>query len=159
MFNDNYMKIFEKYYKPVKYWYVLFTLINIVNICIFGIFPDYDILVPLLLPFIHNGVVFFIAFIVFIRNSMRKWKNGDLEYLKEAYPDVWKKLKPWGDSSNNSFTFLKFVFGGYIVKGHDEIVDNIRNRMAKLNMAILYPFCLILIVWITTFIVAYRTGK
>ena len=159
MYDQSNEKVFCKYELILKIWFIIFTLLNLFNIVIFGIYSGYSMIIPLLLPFVHTFVATILILVLSIRNAILKKRNVDYEYIKDQYPEVWKMMKPWGEHSNNSFAFQKFLFGGFIKKGEDEIIDRIRLRMHKVNLALIFPFALTAVIWIATFIVAIGTGK
>jgi hypothetical protein len=72
-----------------------------------------------------------------------KQKNGESEYLKNYYPDIWEKINPYGEIIIGS-EYLKYENGKSIPKNVDPIIDKIRNDK-KNNIIYILPFILMLL--------------
>ncbi len=64
------------------------------------------------------------------------------EYIKTAYPDIWKKLHPWGDRSVNNFADWAFFAGKYD-DGKDSKLNDIKLYFVTSGLLIAWPFFII----------------
>jgi hypothetical protein len=107
---------------------------------------------------IYNNLSFYLNYIFFsmalfhvigiihgvmYRNDLKKTKNGESIYLKNYYPNIWKKINPYGNLIFN-FEYLKYELGKYIPKNTDPVIDRIRKDKRK-TLVYGLPFILMII--------------
>ena len=145
--------------KPIRfiiYWFVFFTLLCIINSILVIPFELYSTengyLLAFLLPFIHCGITV-LAWMVYgiIYHGSEKKSGIDGEYIRQNYPQIWKKLHPWGEGLYNGFRTHIFMKGKYD-DGTDETLNEIKALMKLRSNIIAYPFLLTLGVWILNFV-------
>ena len=57
-----------------------------------------------------------------------KWLGTDSEYVKENYPDIWKRVAPHLQALRNPLFFFRFIRGHYD-DGTDERLNRIKQEM------------------------------
>jgi len=97
------------------------------------------------LPFFHCPL-FWAA--LFIRSLPNPWMGRSSVYVRDNYPHIWKKLRPWGDNSYNSIAGFAFVFGKYD-DGNDPHLQLIKKRSLRGVKLMAWPFALIPVCWFT----------
>lgn len=143
---------YTKFQKLLTIWFSLFTFICLVNtIVLFFRGPDYSGVV-IFVPFAHLMAVV----VVYMVYSLYWWfhiaKNPDLQYIKNKYPDIWKRLHPWGDYSINGFASILFHAGKYD-DGSDENLNRIKAYGRIQQRLIAWPFLLMIVVAFITVII------
>ena len=81
--------------------------------------------------------------------------DDDSKYIKVKYPEVWKKLHPWGDYSYNNFNSIAFVKGQYD-DGSDSKLNEIKKRYIAKIIPLVWTFGLTLVSFIVTFVLASK---
>ena len=117
-------KIFEKDKRNQRIainWLKVFSIVCIINLLpIFFLGGEYST-ISLLLPFLH-----ILVFNIVVRIATQDISKEKDSYIKEKYPEIWKKLKPFGQFSYSVLSDLEFMDGKYDA-GDDEILNKIRN--------------------------------
>ena len=145
IFDEAYSIKYIKRRKVFKYYLFINTCVCFVGLIlfIFRIIKNNDMLI---------GYVFFSMAIFHIVgmihagmywSDFKKQKNGESIYLKNYHPDIWKNINLYGEIINR-FEYLKYIYGKYIPKNVDPIVDRIRNDRRE-NIIYLLPFLLMLL--------------
>jgi hypothetical protein len=70
--------------------------------------------------------------------------NDDEEYIKSKYPDIYKKLHPWGDFSISSVAYWSFSFSEYD-DGEDSQLNHIKSKIKYFNVFVIWAFAILLI--------------
>ena len=143
-YDDTIIKKFNKIYCRIKYWYIVFFMLCIMNLIIYVLK-------------IHNnyGLIFSIPGVywasscIFLIILQLKSSKPDYDYLEEYYPEISNKIWIYGRDNGimNNFNSGKFYRGDYIEKGIDPIIDIIRNKKTILPIFFI-PFFQLLILGI-----------
>jgi hypothetical protein len=102
----------------------------------------------MLLPFVHCAIVA-VSFSIYCLLNV---DNRDSLYIKNNYPQIWKKLHPWGDLSRNNISDLAYIKGKYD-DGSDEELNNIKSNRRVTTQVILRTFLLVPVSWMINIIV------
>lgn len=157
MFMDSKYSTFQKCY---ILWMTFFTVLCFVNSVLVIKFDYFDFnaeVFAFLLPFVHVGIIIVCSMVyVMFRWCRDSFIGDDEQYIKSNYPDVWKKLRPWGDTSHNGFTTLRFIKGKYD-DGTDDRLNLIKSKYIIRQNLIGWPFLLILVVWIFNFVLIFSS--
>jgi hypothetical protein len=149
VFNDNIKKWDNKYFKIIEIWFIIFTILCLINqFLYYKNIHDEDVLL-IIIPFYHFPLT--ALFWIF-----RDWFNrphGDKEYIFNHYPNIYKKLYLGKNDAylfnqhrrvKDIFVYKDFV-NGFLTDDADEILDDILIRSKKqLNLSV-YPFIFIII--------------
>lgn len=102
----------------------------------------------ILIPLLH--CLGFWAFLLLC--SFPNPRSGDSAlYIKRNYPEIWKRLRPFGDYSANTMASLAFVAGKYD-DGSDQCLQDIKARIRGLAIIIVWPFLVTPICWMIAFL-------
>ena len=141
---------FTKLQRITILWFIFFTLSCLINSFVVFKYVRSDetaFTAAFLPPFIHCGIIV----VCYLGFGIRRWIfgiiNNDEQYIKVNHPQIWKKLHPWGDCSQNSFGHLGFIAGNYD-DGTDERLAEIKRKFNVNIILLLYPFVLTLWIWL-----------
>ena len=143
-----------KYSKIQKYaikWLIFFSALcfaNSILVIKFGFLGDIGALLIFILPFAHVGLIVVPTMVYgWHRWITDNYIGNDEQYIKDNYPFIWKKLRPWGDNSISSLGSIRFIKSRY-----DDGTDDRLNRIKfdyKVNGNLMcWPFLLTLVVWL-----------
>lgn len=143
--------VYPKFRKYIVLWMRIFTPIALSNAVLLYFFnaPEYPTYenISILLPFANCGAMCG----VFMIYGVYWWSNYDnyieTQYLKEKYPEIWKKLHPWGDWSVNGFAGLFFIFGRYD-DGSDDKLNQIKLNQKANAKLLCWIFFLVPVSWV-----------
>ena len=143
-----------KYSKCQKYaikWLTFFSILCFVNSILvikFGFFGDIGGLSIFILPFAHLSLIV-VPFIFYswYRLFRDKYIGSDEQYIKDNYPVIWKKLRPRGDYTFNSFASIRFIKGKYD-DGTDDRLNHIKFKNKVNGNLMCWPFLLTVVVWL-----------
>jgi hypothetical protein len=145
---------FNKLQKLILLWYIIFTIICIVNIVYGIVFDNYkesNYSFAFILPFIQPIflLIFYIIYTFYYYFNFYEKKENI--YIKENYPHIWKKLHPWGDFSINGFAGIMFMMGKYD-DNHDKQLNEIRYKYRNTVFLTILPFIIIIFSWTNSII-------
>ncbi len=157
----------EKAQKIYTKWLIFFSFLCVINsIVIIGFSPGLnnnfldDFTFAFLLPFIHCGLVW-VVFAIYTAYyySTNYLKEGDPSfYIKQNYPQIWTKLHPLGDLSNNSFAYFDF-YGLVYDDGSDPCLNKIRILWKKHALLEVATFFLVPSIWFFNLFLVYLRTK
>ena len=99
-------------------------------------------LATMILPMINCVAV---AIALFVRSWHYSYDESS-RYIKERYPQIWKKLHPWGDLSYNPFAADSFMDGRYD-DGTDLRLNAIKLGLWHIKLFSFWAFLLIPATW------------
>ncbi|GMO66292.1 MAG: hypothetical protein Ta2A_14430 [Treponemataceae bacterium] len=145
-YDAHYAKWADKWYPAVKKWYVIFTIICLINLGLYiaKIHTNWNLVVYL--PFVHCPVSFlFLMLLPYVTGL----KRSDYTYIDRYYPEVSKKIWVGGIDNGimNKIENSAFYGGAYIDEGADSIIDKMRNRKQS-PVLYFYPLLLSVVICI-----------
>lgn len=142
---------YSKYQKYVIKWLIFFSVLCFVNSILviqFGFFGYIGALLIFILPFAHLGLIVVYSMIYgFYRLIKGNYIGKDEQYIKTNYPEIWKKLRPMGDYSHNTFATIRFIKGRYN-NGTDDRLNKIKFKYKVNSNLACWPFLLTLVIWL-----------
>ncbi|HID69312.1 MAG TPA: hypothetical protein EYP35_02365 [Desulfobacterales bacterium] len=143
----------ELFKKNAFRWLKLITVLCFVSaILLVFIHNKTFFLFSLLLPF-ANSFVINLIFIFIIVSNLNKFGTGEISlFIKDNFPEIWRKLHPLGRLSYNIFSYWAFINGKYD-DGNDEKLNHIKKDEKSKIYFILWTNLLVPIIWISNLII------
>jgi hypothetical protein len=124
-FDDAFLIKSRKQKEFYKKCIVINTLLCTIALLLIKIFK-LDILLNY--PFVS----FFIIHVYVMKIGFNYWhdfarnRTGETKYLEKYYPEIWKKINPYGNIIIRK-EFLKYNHGKYLINKGDEIIDYLKK--------------------------------
>lgn len=90
-------------------WLKLFSLIYIVGSITLPSISEEGMEIMIITPFLHLMITLILEAIHTHSSPTKDVLKKKDNYIYENYPDIWKKLHPWGKGSFNSFGTIYFM--------------------------------------------------
>ena len=100
----------------------------------------------MLLPFIAIIILWLLLLISTIYNKIQPIDSEDNDCIKNTYPSIWKELRPFNDSSRNSFSGLMFSRGKFD-NGSDEKLNQIKFKQLVYFKLIMGTLIMLPVLW------------
>jgi len=154
---------YSRWQRMAIVWLSFFSVVCVVNSILvirFGIWNFDGDSFAYVLPFAHTVVVVVTAMArttwMFGRGTLGR--DPDSLYIRENYPEIWRKLHPLGGNSWNGVAanrFLRFKYDD----GADERLNDIRIRLNINGYLLCWPFFITMGVWLLNVFLMLTDGS
>jgi len=132
-------------YKITKWkWLKLFALVCLFLSVILPQLGELGFKIIMLIPFIHLGIIWIDIIFTGLSKSFKGKAYEEEYYIRDNYPELWKKCHPWGDSSYNSLGYISL----YKTKTDDPKLIKIIEKSKNNDKWMLSVFLLVPIIWL-----------
>ena len=132
-----------RFQSRVRTWLFVFSAVSLTTALAAPPWGERPYFIAMCLPFFH---CFLLWAVLFIRSLPDPWMSPSSLYIKQNYPEIWKRLRPWGDLSHNTFAAFAFLAGRYDAGG-DPHLELIKERSRRLTILFVWPLALIPVCW------------
>ena len=120
--------------KYLTIWMKFITIVCCVNSILLFIFHSNKFqFFTLLFPFINCGILDLLFFFLILFSFKKYGKDKNSLYIKSKYPQVWKRLHPFGKYSQNTIAYFSLLRGKFD-NGTDDKLNKIKcHEKEKIN--------------------------